>query len=129
MADSKEPLGYAGNKATRTKLGIERFASLQESNAGILRDVGISPYTLAQRLIGFSAAPGAIGATTPAAGTFTQVGFGGTGGPLLLSGAGAPSLSAPKGSLYSNTTAATAATRLYINTDGATTWAAFTAAA
>lgn len=125
MADSKEPLGYAGNKATRQKLGIERFASPPEVTAGILRDVGISPATLAQKL----ASPGALGGTTPAAATFTQVGFGGTGGPLLLSGAGAPALAAPKGSLYSNTTAVTANTRLYINTDGATTWASFTASA
>lgn len=47
----------------------------------------------------------------------------------LYVGSGAPTVSAPKGSLYVNTTATTTTTRLYINTDGATTWANFTASA
>lgn len=49
--------------------------------------------------------------------------------PLLLSGAGAPTLTAPKGSLYLNTTGSSTSTRAYINTDGATTWTAITTAA
>lgn len=44
-------------------------------------------------------------------------------------GTGSPSFSAAKGSLYIKTDAATSATRLYIATDSAGTWAAFTAAA
>lgn len=45
-------------------------------------------------------------------------------------GAGPPTgLSAGKGSLYTNTTATTTTTRLYVNTDGGTTWANFTASA
>lgn len=47
----------------------------------------------------------------------------------IYSGAGVPSLSAPKGSIYSNTTASAISTRLYVNTDGATTWTAVTTAA
>ena len=50
------------------------------------------------------------------------------GGPQLLSGAGAPTVSAPKGSLYSNTTANSPSTRLYVNIDGSNGWASFTAA-
>lgn len=50
------------------------------------------------------------------------------GGVKILVGAGVPSASAPKGSLYINTSASTSATRLYINKDGTTGWAAFTAA-
>lgn len=51
-------------------------------------------------------------------------------GVKFLSGAGAPTgLTAPKGSLYTNTSASTTATRLYVNTDGGTTWANFTASA
>jgi hypothetical protein len=53
----------------------------------------------------------------------------GTAGPGLISGSIVPVLTAAKGTLYINTSATTAATRLYINTDGAGTWAAFTAAA
>jgi len=62
------------------------------------------------------------GSTTLPSGTLV-----GTAG--IYSGAGAPSLSAPKGSLYTNTTASTASTRVYVNTDGSTTWASFTASA
>lgn len=55
---------------------------------------------------------------------------GGAGGPQVISGAGAPgALVAPVGSLYVNTTAVTTTTRLYISTDGAGTWANFTASA
>lgn len=42
---------------------------------------------------------------------------------------GAPTVSAAKGSLCINTSATTTTTRLYINTDGGTTWASFTASA
>jgi hypothetical protein len=51
------------------------------------------------------------------------------GGVELFSGAGAPTMSAPKGSLYVNTTGSTIANRMYINTNGSTTWTNFTTAA
>ena len=47
----------------------------------------------------------------------------------IIFGSGAPTLTAPQGSLYINITASTTTTRLYINTDGGTTWASFTASA
>lgn len=48
----------------------------------------------------------------------------------ILSGSGAPTgISASKGSLYVNVSATTTTTRLYINTDGGTTWTTFTTAA
>lgn len=51
-------------------------------------------------------------------------------GIKVLVSSGAPtSITAPQGSLYINTSASTASTRLYINTDGGTTWASFTASA
>jgi len=49
----------------------------------------------------------------------------GTGGndPLpVYSGDGPPTFAAVKGALYSNRTATTATTRVYVNTDGGTTW-------
>ncbi len=42
----------------------------------------------------------------------------------IFIGAGAPSISAPQGSIYMNTTGSTIATRMYINTTGSTTWTA-----
>jgi len=49
--------------------------------------------------------------------------------PGIYSGAGAPTLSATKGSLYLRTDGSTTNDRAYINTDGATTWTALTTAA
>lgn len=50
-------------------------------------------------------------------------------GVTISAGAGAPSFTAPKGSLYLNTTGSSTSTRAYINTDGGTTWTAITTAA
>jgi len=50
-------------------------------------------------------------------------------GPKIMSGTGNPSGSATKGSLYIKTDATTATTRLWINTDGGSTWAYLTASA
>lgn len=47
----------------------------------------------------------------------------------IFAGTGAPTLSAPKGSLYVRTDGSSTSTRLYINTDGSTTWTNFTSAA
>ncbi len=44
-------------------------------------------------------------------------------------GSEAPSFSAPKGSIYINTTATTTTTRFYINSDGSTTWVYVTTSA
>jgi hypothetical protein len=44
----------------------------------------------------------------------------------IFCGSGAPSLSAGTGSLYLRSDATNATTRLYINTNGAATWTAFT---
>jgi len=50
-------------------------------------------------------------------------------GPCIISGSGAPTLSAAKGSLYLRTDGTTTNDRAYINTDGSTTWTAITTAA
>ena len=47
----------------------------------------------------------------------------------VCAGTGAPTFSAPKGTLYINLTGSTTATRLYVNTNGSTTWTNFTSAA
>lgn len=51
-------------------------------------------------------------------------------GAGVMRGSGAPTgITAQVGTLYVNTSASTSTTRLYINTDGGTTWAYFTASA
>jgi hypothetical protein len=47
----------------------------------------------------------------------------------IYAGAGAPSFTAPKGSLYLRTNGSGTGDRAYINTDGMTTWTALTTAA
>lgn len=49
--------------------------------------------------------------------------------PAILCGTGAPTFTAPKGSIYINLTGSTTITRLYVNTTGSTTWTPFTAGA
>lgn len=46
----------------------------------------------------------------------------------LSSGTGAPTYAAPKGSIYSRLDGSSSATRMYINTDGSTTWTNVTTA-
>ena len=48
--------------------------------------------------------------------------------PMVTFGSGAPTLTAPKGSIYLRTDGSSASTRLYTNTDAGTTWAAITTA-
>jgi hypothetical protein len=49
--------------------------------------------------------------------------------PGIYSGAGAPTISAAKGSLYLRTDGTTTNDRAYINTNGSTTWTAITTVA
>jgi len=50
-------------------------------------------------------------------------------GLVILSGSGAPTMEAPKGSLYLRTDGSSTNDRAYINTDGSTTWTSITTAA
>lgn len=79
----------------------------------------------------FTAAVTAMaGSAVPAAGAGNVgVKFSSTANLGLFCGTGAPTVSAAKGSLYVRTDATTTTTRLYINTDGGTTWTTFTTAA
>lgn len=49
--------------------------------------------------------------------------------PSVVCGTGTPTYSAKKGTLYINLTGSSVSTRLYVNTDGATTWTNLTTAA
>jgi hypothetical protein len=58
-----------------------------------------------------------------------RIGTGATGVVGIYFGSGAPSVSAPKGSLYLRTDGSSTSTRLYVNTDAGTTWTNVTTAA
>lgn len=67
---------------------------------------------------------------TPAGGsTSARVLFGTTAGFGIYYGSGAPTVSAAQGSLYLRSDGSSTSTRLYVNTDGGTTWTNVTTAA
>ena len=49
--------------------------------------------------------------------------------PAVFMGSGAPTVTAPQGSLYLRSDGSSTSTRLYINTTGSTTWTPVTTAA
>jgi hypothetical protein len=66
---------------------------------------------------------------TPAGGsTAARLVFGTTTGFGIYYGSGAPSVSAGQGSIYLRSDGSSTSTRLYVNTDGGTTWTNFTSA-
>jgi hypothetical protein len=70
---------------------------------------------------------GRAGTATPAGGGAAAFAM----GTALIGwywGSGAPTVSAPKGSVYLRTDGSSTSTRLYVNTDGATAWTAITTA-
>jgi hypothetical protein len=67
---------------------------------------------------------------TPAAGsTSARLLFGTTAGFGIYYGSGAPTVSAAQGSIYLRSDGSSTSTRLYVNTDGGTTWTNVTTAA
>lgn len=58
-----------------------------------------------------------------------RIGTGASGVAGIYFGSGAPTVSAPKGSLYLRTDGSSTSTRLYVNTNGSTTWTNVTTAA
>lgn len=78
---------------------------------------------------------GVTGLATFAQGTATTAGgalaakFGSGGVTGIYFGSGAPTISAPQGSIYLRTDGSSTSTRLYVNTTGSTTWTNVTTAA
>lgn len=56
------------------------------------------------------------------------VSIGTASGPNIYAGSGAPTITAPQGSLYLRSDGSSTSTRAYINTTGSTTWTAITTA-
>jgi hypothetical protein len=70
-----------------------------------------------------------VSGTAPAAGGTQFVSCSSTAGLGFYFGTGDPTITAGKGSFYSRTDATTTTTRLWVNTDGGTTWTNLTTAA
>jgi hypothetical protein len=70
------------------------------------------------------------GASATAGGALAmRIGTGADGVVGIFFGSGAPTISAPRGSLYLRTDGSSTSTRLYVNTTGSTTWTNVTTAA
>lgn len=84
----------------------------------------------AQTITGANAATGVVTGVSGTAATAGGVkAFGlGSGTVGIAWGSGVPTLSAGQGSLYLRTDGSSTSTRLYVNSDGATTWVAVTTA-
>lgn len=61
--------------------------------------------------------------------TMTNVAIPAATQPSIVAGTGAPTFTAPKGTLFIRLDGSSTSTRLYVNTNGATTWTNFTSAA
>jgi len=92
---------------------IERYLEVVKVNQGIASGYG---------------AWFAKSTATTAGGSTTGI-KNGTAGVGWFIGSGAPTISAAQGSLYSRTDGSSTSTRLYVNTDGGTTWTNVTTAA
>jgi len=92
---------------------IERYLEVVKTNQGIASNypVWVSKGT----------------ATTSGGSTSSTVKIG-TDGIGVYTGTGAPTISAAQGSLYLNKAGSSTSTRLYVNSDGGTTWVAVTTA-
>jgi hypothetical protein len=103
------PTGGATNYALFVDAGLSRF------DGGITSEGGSQLYS---------------GTAVPAGGTAgAGLKFSSTSNLGVFFGSGAPTLSAAKGSLYLCTNGSSTSTRMYVNTDGGTTWTAVTTAA
>lgn len=127
VTNGANSISITGKAATTSLRGFFTLATSAEAVTGTDANKMIVPSSLTARL----AAPGAIGGTTPAAGTFTVVVIGSVGGVQILSGSGSPngSVTAPKGSWYTDTGSPAINARVFVNTDGGTTWTGITSVA
>jgi len=110
-------IGYQGS-TTDTQLNFE-------SGSGTVLQV-----TAAGALSVNSVLTASSGVATPAGGsTSARVLLGTTAGFGIYYGSGAPTVSAAQGSIYIRSDGSSTSTRLYVNTNGSTTWTNFTSAA
>lgn len=104
-------------------------------SAAVLNGFGTAAPTAALHVVGTAKLGGGEvtfrdDIATPAAGsTSARVVFGTTSGFGIYYGSGAPTVSAAKGSIYLRSDGSGVADRLYVNTNGTTTWTNFVSAA
>jgi hypothetical protein len=118
-----QPPTYSSDTATKTITGAATFAVNGPPVAGTNAAI---TWPMTVWIDNSSVAVAGGGLNTPIA-------FGTTGGGVpamtIRWGSGAPTIAAPQGSLYLRTDGSSTSTRLYVNTNGTTGWAAITTVA
>jgi len=119
--------GVAITSGTSTAItdggGVGVDTSITNTSGSVL----ISGGEAAANAVQISAAAGGVSVTTTAAAGVTL--SNGTQTAGIYVGTGAPTISAPKGSLYLRSDGSTTTSRMYVNTNAGTTWTAVTTVA
>lgn len=113
----------SGNSVAGVFVGAISGGSVNSNGIYITKPTGTGPVGLV-----VEDAPFGASLVAPTAAGILVAKFG-TGGVGLYLSTGTPTVSAAKGSLCINVSATTTTTRLFINTNGSTTWTNFTTAA
>lgn len=121
--------GRGGNiilgQASDAQAVVFQVAANNAGGAGASATVNDAMYISTNGVVNVSAST-----ATPAGGsTSARLLFGTTSGFGIYYGSGAPTVSAAQGSLYLRSDGSSTSTRLYINTNGSTTWTAVTTGA
>jgi hypothetical protein len=124
ILDLSQTWNAGGVTFTGHKTNITSTASAADS---MLEDWQVSSSTQAN--IRKDGRIAATASTSPVAGGAQTIQMTSTAGLGVYAGANAPTVSAAKGSLYLRTNGSTTNDRMYVNTDGGTTWTAVTTAA
>lgn len=117
-----------GAGTTTTKYGIVSGTALQHG-LGTTAPTATLHVSGTTKLDGGDATVRSDTATPAGGSSSARLLFGTTSGFGIYYGSGAPSVSAAKGSLYLRSDGAGTTSRLYVNTDGSTTWTAVTTVA
>jgi hypothetical protein len=129
-------IGWGGGGVTITHNSAGDSLTFAGAVGGYAFDSTLAATALTATTGAISSTLSVTGVATLAAGTATPAG-GGLAARLLLGttagfgiyyGSGAPSVTAAKGSLYLRSDGSSGTNRLYVNTNGATTWSAITTA-
>ena len=108
---------------------IQSYGLVTSKNATFGGTVAVTGALTGSSLSGTGTVTALSGTATTAGGATSAALSMGTAAIGVYFGSGAPTITAAKGSIYLRSDGSSTSTRLYVNTDGATTWTNVTTAA